>query len=351
MGIKVIFVIFSITMTIILFFTVLKTDFANSTEKELKTIYNASLAEKYVSLISKFVIEPICSSNFIIWIVTSSANNPLQRTAIRRAYPNEMLKSLGIRRVFLLGIPKEENMWKYIFKESQIYNDLLQGSFLEDYRNLTLKHLMGLRWASRNCKATFLIKTDDDIVLNMFEVLRFLHKKTVNKNAISGYVLRQMKPVRTLNSKWFVTKEDFSGDIYPDFLSGWFYITSLKNAQLLVSASKQVENLFWIDDVYITGILRKECDITVEELNNFYATDYRYLECCIQGRKKKLRCEFMAGPDGGKKELHIKFREFSEFCESNCSERMKEQLVSRTCVAAYEEKINVKDFKVQVNYI
>nr|XP_012143246.1 PREDICTED: lactosylceramide 1,3-N-acetyl-beta-D-glucosaminyltransferase isoform X2 [Megachile rotundata] len=324
MGIKVIFVIFSISMTIILFFTVLKTDFASNTEKELKTLYNASLAEKYISLISKFVIEPICSSNFIIWIVTSSANNPLQRTAVRRAYPNEMLKSLGIRRVFLLGIPKEENMWKYIFKESQIYNDLLQGSFLEDYRNLTLKHLMGLRWASKNCKATFLIKTDDDIVLNMFEVLRVLHKKEVNKNAISGYVLRKMKPVRTLNSKWFVTKEDFSGDTYPDFLS---------------------------DDVYITGILRQECDITVEELNNFYATDYRYLECCIQGRKKKLKCEFMAGPDGGKKELHIKFREFSEFCESNCSERMKEQLVSRTCVAAYEEKINVEDFKVQVNYI
>ncbi|XP_029038411.1 beta-1,3-galactosyltransferase 5 [Osmia bicornis bicornis] len=348
MGIRVIFVIFSISTMFVLFYTILKTDFINNTEKELKSTYNESFTDKNVST---FITEPMCGSSFIIWIVTSSANNSLQRIAVRHSYPNEMLKSLGIRRVFLLGIPKEKDIWTYIFKESEIHNDLLQGNFLEDYRNLTLKHLMGLRWASRNCKATFLIKSDDDIVLNIFEVLRFLHKRVINENVLSGYVLRKMKPVRISNNKWFVTKEDFSGDVYPDFLSGWFYITNLKNAHLLVSASEKVKNFFWIDDVYITGMLRQECDIKIEELNNYYATDYRYLECCIQGRKKKLKCEFIAGPDGGKKELHIKFKEFSEFCQWNCVKRMKEQLVSRTCVAAYEEKINVENFEVQVHYI
>ncbi|XP_043598943.1 beta-1,3-galactosyltransferase 5 [Bombus pyrosoma] len=347
---KLIFIVLCVSTILISLLIILKTDIVNNTKSELKYSQNASYTNKNSAII-KFIIEPKCDPNFIVWIITSSANDPLYRTALRRAYPSVMLKTLNVTRIFLLGMPKEKNILKYILKESQKYNDLLQGDFLENYKNLTLKHLMGLRWASSNCRSTFLIKTDNDIVLNVFEMLELLQKKTIKENAISGYVLRKMKPIRTSNNKWFVTDEDFSDDVYPDFLSGWFYITNLKVAQLLVRASEKFKNFFWIDDVFITGILREECGIKIEELNSLYASDYRYLECCIRGRKRKLKCEFIAGPDGGKKELHIKFKEFSEYCQSSCSERMKEQLVSKTCVAAYEEKVNIINPKVQIRYI
>ncbi|CAL7933860.1 unnamed protein product [Xylocopa violacea] len=210
---------------------------------------------------------------------------------------------------------------------------------------------MGLRWASSKCNATFLIKSDDDIVIDIFEILKLVGEKKIEENALSGYVLTKMKPVRILNNKWFVTEGEFPYDVYPDFLSGWFYVTSLKVAQLLVRTSENFKNLFWIDDVFITGILREKCDIKLEMLNDFYATDYRYLECCIRDKKRKLKCEFIAGPDGGKKELHIKFKLFSEYCQWNCSKRMKEQLVSKTCVSAYEETINIVNSTSQVHFI
>lgn len=271
MKIRFIFVIFCISTLFILFLTILKIDLRNNT----KYLYNANDTNENISSIIKFVIKPKCDINFIVWIVTSSANDAAYRTALRYAYPSEMLKSLNVTRIFLLGRPKEENMWKYILKESQKYNDLLQGDFLENYKNLTLKHLMGLKWVSSNCKANFLIKTDNDIVLDIFEILKLLQEKKIEENTMSGYILRNMKPIRISNNKWFATREDFPGEIYPDFLSGWFYITNLKVAQLLVNTSEKFKNFFWIDDVFVSGILRQKCDIKLKELNNFYATDYR----------------------------------------------------------------------------
>lgn len=190
MKVRFIFVIFCISTLFILFLTILKTDLGNNT----KYLYNTNNTNENIFSIIKFIIKPKCDINFIVWIVTSSANDAAYRTALRYAYPNEMLKSLNITRVFLLGKPKEESMWKYILKESQKYNDLLQGDFLENYKNLTLKHLMGLKWASSNCKANFLIKTDNDIVLDIFEILKLLQEK---KNRGKYYVWIYFKKYET----------------------------------------------------------------------------------------------------------------------------------------------------------
>ncbi|XP_076766368.1 beta-1,3-galactosyltransferase 5 isoform X2 [Xylocopa sonorina] len=322
MRIKLIFLTFCSGTVLILFLIILKPDYVdNDTKLKLKYSHNVSYGNN-LPLIVKPIIEPNCDSNLVVWIVTSSAR-----------------------------MPKEKYAWKNILNESKKHNDLLQGDFLDSYQNLTLKHLMGLRWASSECAATFLIKTDDDIVIDIFEVVKFLVDRRIKENALSGYVLTKMKPVRILNSKWFVTKEEFPYNVYPDFLSGWFYVTSLKIAQLLVRTSENFKNLFWIDDVFITGILREKCGIKLEMLNDLYATDYRYLECCIRDKKRKLKCEFIAGPDGGKKELHIKFKLFSEYCQWNCSKRMKEQLVSKTCVSVYEETMNILNSTSEVHFI
>ena len=58
-------------------------------------------------------------------------------------------------------------------------------------------------------------------------------------------------------SKWFVTKEEYKEAKYPDYCSGWAYVTNHKTVKSILEESKKVENHFWIDDVYITGILRK----------------------------------------------------------------------------------------------
>ena len=44
-------------------------------------------------------------------------------------------------------------------EEHKLYGDIVQGSFIENYKNLTLKGIMGLKWVSQHCQeVAFTIK-------------------------------------------------------------------------------------------------------------------------------------------------------------------------------------------------
>ncbi|CAC5419184.1 unnamed protein product [Mytilus coruscus] len=51
----------------------------------------------------------------------------------------------SIRVVFLLGLVKSEILQKRIEAESETYGDIVQGYFLDTYRNLTNKSVMGYK--------------------------------------------------------------------------------------------------------------------------------------------------------------------------------------------------------------
>jgi hypothetical protein len=60
-------------------------------------------------------------------------------------------------------------------KEVELYQDFIIGSFEDTYRKLTLKTLHILDWASTYCtKAQYLLKTDDDMFLNIPNILNFI---------------------------------------------------------------------------------------------------------------------------------------------------------------------------------
>ncbi len=64
------------------------------------------------------------------------------------------------------------------------YGDLVQENFIDSYRNLTLKTLMGIRWASIHCSnAKFVVKIDDDVIINPFYLLNYLDNVTNTTNA------------------------------------------------------------------------------------------------------------------------------------------------------------------------
>jgi len=68
--------------------------------------------------------------------------------------------------------------------EFQKHRDLVQGNFIDSYKNLTLKAVLGLRWMSQYCgQAPFAIKTDDDTFLNIFEMVRLM-TENANKSRV-----------------------------------------------------------------------------------------------------------------------------------------------------------------------
>lgn len=72
------------------------------------------------------------------------------------------------------------------------------------------------------------------------------------------------KPIRESKSKWFVSKDVYPDEKYPDYCSGSSYLMNTNDAKKIYSVSNQT-NFFWIDDVFVTGILRSKYQ---EILNN-----------------------------------------------------------------------------------
>ena len=65
----------------------------------------------------------------------------------------------------------DENIQRSLEEESQEYGDLVQGDFLDNYYNLSYKAIMGNLWVAEFCsQAEFLVKTDDDMFVDMYEV-------------------------------------------------------------------------------------------------------------------------------------------------------------------------------------
>lgn len=193
---------------------------SNKIKKDLNKIKPEK--EKLVDLNNfKFKINsPVCESDEIsvITVISSAPNNFHKRQAIRNTWgkPTDYLKH-----VFLLGETTEE-LFKNILEEQKQYSDIVQGNFIDAYRNLTYKHIMGLKWANRCCpNAKFVLKTDDDVFVHLYELKELLDKRlSSEKDLVSCLVNKNMPVLRDGSSKWYVSENEFKGSVYPVYCSG-----------------------------------------------------------------------------------------------------------------------------------
>ena len=59
-------------------------------------------------------------------------------------------------------------------EESEKYKDLIVADYIDDYKNMTLKHLSQLRYFHEKCtKTKFLVKLDDDVAVNIVVVRKY----------------------------------------------------------------------------------------------------------------------------------------------------------------------------------
>lgn len=228
-----------------------------------------------------------------------------------------------------------------LFKEQDNFADLLQGNFNDAYRNLSYKHIMGLQWAATECnKSSFIIKIDDDIVHDIFRIKRYLEdlkeqnpKLANSAELLAGTVWENMPVLREKNSKWYVAEEEYAPNVYPPYLSGSMYITNPPTALRLVEQSKKVP-MMWIDDAWVTGMLREPLGIRLTHLNSWITFKEEFINCCIDDLKSSnLECEYYIGPVINNATLLIEFMRNVEKCYYyGCVKRTKEQNLEATCV-------------------
>lgn len=222
----------------------------------------------------------LCASNGqyieLLMLIHSATEHFGHRSAIRTAIQMQVQHHKW-RIVFVLGQSSKGTVNRQVKQEVSAFGDILLGQFADTYRNLTLKHLLGLRWATRHCgQAKSVLKVDDDIFVN-YPRLSSLVKQVHKSNASLGsqyllcYLHREMSVIRDTSSKWAVTKGEFAGQQYPSFCSGWAYLTTISTIKSWLCAAKKPH--FWVDDVYVTGFLRKETCQPVTPINHLFNAD------------------------------------------------------------------------------
>lgn len=306
-------------------------------------------SQKLLNISFRYVLnnELLCSNinddMLAVIIVTSYFANVETRNSMRRAFSTKDLMKIKVRRVFLLGIAPNDKYMKQsaIESESRKFGDIIQGNFTEAYRNLTYKHVMGLKWATTFCSnSKYIIKMDDDIVVNMYKLEQILEplNKINYKKFIAGYVLRNMLPIREPDNKWYVTNDEYPFNHYPSFVSGWFYITNYESAKKIIFQSNN-EKYFWIDDLFITGIIASKLKVILYDISQHFTPNSEFLQCCLQDFDKNISCDIYVGPNGGDNNMFYTFNTKVYECIflKSCIKRTKR--LNETCVA--ERKTNL----------
>lgn len=213
----------------------------------------------------------------LLVLVHSAPNNTYKRNAIRETWGAKTL--LGDEQVilrFMLGTVENEDVQDILKAEARKYQDIVQGSFKDAYRNLTYKHVMTLKWASYFCPtAKYVLKTDDDVLINMPLFLRFLIHD-LSPAGVRRLILCPINkfalPKRSYRSKWRVSWKDYSEKYYPPYCLGYIVLYSPDVIFRLYMEAQRSE-YFWIDDVHVTGTLLKRANLEHTELSSLILND------------------------------------------------------------------------------
>ena len=163
-------------------------------------------------------------------MIATVPSNYLVRKVIRETWLTPSHNNTGqVRHAFLIGITNDEILTSQMKQEDVDFGDIIQFSFYESYRNLTMKTLMGFKWATEFCSsAHFIMKTDNDVYVNINGLLRamLIHGSSL-KTSVAG--ICEMGSLRDTNpsSKWYVSSSEYPYRRYHRICHVFGYITSM----------------------------------------------------------------------------------------------------------------------------
>ena len=88
-----------------------------------------------------------------------------------RLYPH-----LRLRPLFFLGRSADPVVEQNVALESRRHGDIVVTDYLDSYQNLTFKAVSWMKWVGEHCagEEVDLVKTDDDILVDIFKYEQFL---------------------------------------------------------------------------------------------------------------------------------------------------------------------------------
>ena len=193
----------------------------------------------------------------LLVLVHSAPGNLQKRRQIRATWGSVVQGSL----LFVLGEVDSGDLQSQLELENAQYQDLMQGTFRDAYRNMTYKHVTSLKWVHYFCpSASYILKTDDDTFINTPALLRILPNRCLLSRLILCHLWVRV-PVQRKAYKWTVSRSEFEADVFPNYCSGTAILYSRDAALALYSAAQRTP-YFWVDDVHVTGVLAASLNLT-----------------------------------------------------------------------------------------
>lgn len=201
----------------------------------------------------------------VILAVHSAPTHFEHRVLIRETWGYKDPRALLI---FLIAMVEDQSVQAKIDVEFDLYGDIVQGNFLDSYKNLTYKHVMVMKWFTYNCPdVPYLLKVDDDVFVNtplLYEYIEVPSNESqeIHKEKLIFCGVSHTPPViREIGNKWYVSPEEYPEDNYPTHCSGYTVLLSSDVAQQIYHKAQTLP-YFWVDDVFVTGIVPAKLNIT-----------------------------------------------------------------------------------------
>lgn len=214
------------------------------------------------------ILEPECNSDLdLIVMITTRPGNFMERTAIRYSWgrpetsTNQLLikKSFKYKAIFTLGRDNNPIIEDIVSKENTKYRDILRLDYSDTYENLAKKTILSLKWISEACQPKFVLKTDDDCYVNLYELSTWLSGLSPHINYI-GKKNELMPVIRDPTHRNYVPYEVYGDEFYKVYCSGGGYIlrgTVLGNITRTARKIAEIIN----EDAYL-GMIAHALDIT-----------------------------------------------------------------------------------------
>lgn len=241
----------------------------NTNESEPLTQESLLNISDFRYLISKPPVDVFVDRNGVryplfVMIIHSATYKKDVRMEIRETWARADCRALVY---FALGAVSSPEAQEELEREDAEHNDIIQGNFLDVYKNVTYKHTMLLKWFLENTHGVnYLIKADDDIYPNFPNIAEYISRNATEKGFLMG-PFRQSEKVNR-EGKYAVATEEWTDEWVPPYLIGHFVIYS-KDTVKAIHEEEKSSKFFWQDDVFLLGFVRIQLDIKLTDVDPF----------------------------------------------------------------------------------
>lgn len=210
------------------------------------------------------IYKPNIKKGFYVYVVLTLSNpcNIIVRN-IQRYYRSKFCYRILF--IYVTGISECKNL---IYYEKYIFGDILYLNIKNHYFNITLLFLKTINWINMNLKYDYLIKWDDDIIVNIPLLFIFVNTQKL-KLHYSGYMYNKTKVCRNRSKICFVPYSIYNESYLPPFIASGILILSNFASHKLDKYHKIYKSYLIRDDQYI-GVIYNLISIKPLSINKYY---------------------------------------------------------------------------------